>query len=103
MNANVSVEDVARDLARAHRAEDPQTLEIYLAHADDEVRLLEVSKSVTDGDQVLPFRFGPQPSQGIPFPSTVILLSLQEWKRVRAGELSLPDGWGTPAALKRIA
>ena len=103
MEANVSVEDVARDLAQAHRAEDPQTVEIYLAEADDEVRLLEVSESVADSGQVLPFRFGPQPSEGIPFPSTVILLSLQEWKRVRAGELSLPDGWGAPGALKRIA
>ncbi len=103
MAGDKSVEDVARELAAAHRSEDPERVEIYLAEAADEVRLLEVSKSVGDSGEVLPFRFAPQPKQGIPYPSTVILLSVEEWRRVQAGELVLPEGWGGLGTLKRIA
>lgn len=98
-----SIEDVAVELANAHRHEDPDTTEIYFADAVDEVRLVEISASVGNSGEVLPFRFAAQPSEGVPYPSTVILLSLEEWQRVKAGELSLPDSWGPLDTLKRIA
>lgn len=103
MATDKTVEDVARVLAEAHRNEDPETTEIYLAEAVDEVRLVEISGSVGNSGEVLPFRFAPQPSQGIPYPSTVILLSLEEWAQIQRGDLSLPEGWGGIDALKRIA
>lgn len=90
-----SVFDTARDLALAHRQDDPATTEIYLAEAPDEVRLVEVSGSVgaSPSGRVLPFRFLPQPHRGIDYPSAIVLLSPGEWTAVQRGELQLPPGW----------
>jgi len=98
-----TVEDVARALASAHQTEDPDTKEVYLSTAPDEVRLVEVSGSVDTGGEVLPFRFAAQPASGVPYPSSVILLSLDEWRKLKKGELELPAGWGAVKALKKIA
>jgi hypothetical protein len=100
-----SVLEVARELAEAHRVEDPATDEIFLAQAENEVRLVEVSRSVspTEGGKVLPFRFAPRPDLGVPYDSVVVLLSPGEWEEVRAGRLSLPSGWGSAAELHKIA
>ena len=102
--AKKSIPDVARELAEAHRKEDPTTT-VFLAEdpGEDEVRLVEVSDSVETSGEVLPFRFAARPDQGIPYASVVILLSESEWARVQRGELRLPEGWGTPDALKKIA
>jgi len=100
-----TVLDVARELAEAHRAEDPETDEVYLATAEDEVRLVEVSRSVgpTKGDKLLPFRFVQRPDLGVPYDSVVVLVSPGEWESVRAGRLSLPVGWGSAVDLQKIA
>jgi hypothetical protein len=98
-----AIVDVAKQLAEAHRKEDPQTKEVFLAENADEVRLVEVTRSVesTDGGEVLPFRFAR--TDKVPYKSVVVLLSEEEWNRVKKGELSLPAGWGTPDTLKKIA
>jgi hypothetical protein len=57
------------------------------------VRLLEVSGSAPKAGDVIPFHFGARPDLGIDFPSTVILLSPEEWTEVLAGSLPLPAGW----------
>lgn len=95
--------EVARELATMHRQEDPETEEVYLADADDEVRLVEVSRSIPWSGEILPFRFTPRPDQGIPYPSIVILLNPDEWEALRSGKLALPKGWGTPSSLRKIA
>lgn len=97
------VDEVAKELADAHLKEDPDTREIFLAHHDAEVRLVEVSGSLAPSGEVLPFRFAPSPDHGVPYASVVVLLSPADWERVRSGELSLPPDWGTPAQLKKIA
>lgn len=98
-----TVFEVAKELAKAHREEDPATTAIYLSEAPGEVRLIEVSGSVGSAGpkEVLPFRFAERPDQGIDYPSVVILLSPQEWEAVHRGELSLPQGWDMNA-LKEI-
>jgi hypothetical protein len=98
-----AVVDVAKDLARAHRAEDPETRSIFLAENDVEVRLVEVTGSIASAGEVLPFHFLARPDQGVPYPSAVILLSEEDWRLVEAGKLALPEGWGPPEALKKIA
>jgi hypothetical protein len=98
-----SIPDVARELAAAHQKEDPATKSVFLSEDAGEVRLVEVSESVGTSGEVLPFRFAARPDQGIPYASVVILLSEDEWERVRRGELRLPEGWGAPDKLKKIA
>lgn len=95
--------DVARELAEAHRAEDPETKSVFLADSPDEVRLVEVSGSVGNSGEVLPFRFAPRPDLGVPYASVVVLLSEDDWGRIERGELALPPGWGTPRSLTKIA
>ncbi len=100
-----SIPDVARELAEAHQKEDPETKSVFLAEdpGQAEVRLVEVSGSVRNSGDVLPFRFAPRPDMGIPYASVIVLLSEDEWERVRRGELQLPQGWGAPDGLKKIA
>jgi len=97
--------EVAKELADAHRAEDPETQEVFLANADNEVRLVEVSGAVgpTEGGKLLPFRFVQRPDLGVPYDSVVVLLSPDEWQEVRAGRLLLPPGWGKATDLQKIA
>jgi hypothetical protein len=98
-----SILEVAQELASAHLHEDPNTTGVYLADADDEVRLVEVSSAIAWSGEVLPFRFTARPDQGIDYPSIVILLNPDEWDALKAGKLSLPKGWGTPSSLRKIA
>lgn len=97
--------EVAQELAKAHRAEDPETKSVFLAESEGvtEVRLVEVSGSIGTSGEVLPFRFAPRPDLGVPYPSVVVLLSEDDWERIERGELALPPGWGTPSTLKKIA
>ena len=97
------IEEVARDLAAAHRKEDPETCSVFLAPHSEEVRLVEVSGSVADSGEVFPFRFGARPDLGIPFQSVIVLLGNGDWTLLSKGELRLPSGWGTIEELVRIA
>ena len=98
-----AVADVAKELADAHRREDPSTTAVFLAEDAAEVHLVEVSGAVATSGEVLPFRFGARPDLDIPYASVVILLSEEEWASVERGELELPPGWGKPSELKKIA
>lgn len=97
-----TISEVAHELADAHRAVDPATKSVFLAKNASEVRLVEVSGSVGNSGEVLPFRFAPRPDLGVPYASVVVLLSEDDWHRVEQGDLSLPDGWGQLDALQAI-
>jgi hypothetical protein len=98
-----SIDEVAKELAEAHRKEDPETREVFLAPHGVEVRLVEVSGSLAPSGEVLPFRFAPRPDLGVPYASVVVLLSEDDWTRLQKGDLKLPADWGTPETLKKIA
>ena len=87
-----TVEETARLLAEEHAGEDEGMREIYWSPSENEVRLVEVSSSVADRGEVLPFRFTPDPPD-VPYPSTVILLGPGDWARVQGNELELPDAF----------
>ena len=56
------------------------------------IKLLEVnSNTVPSG--VLPVQFGPAPASGIPYPSTIVEVSPEEFEKIKAKELKLPKGW----------
>jgi len=101
--SNKPIDEVAKDLAEAHRKEDPETREVFLAPHAAEVRLVEVSGSLAPSGEVLPFRFAPSPEHGVPYASVVVLLSVDDWARLQKGDLKLPPDWGTHATLKKIA
>lgn len=105
MAAMKSVFEVAQELAEAHKAEDPETEAIYLAKSPEgvsEVRLVEVTRSLGDAGEVLPFRFAARDDLGVPYASVLILLSVGDWARIESGDLSLPEGWGQSSELQKI-
>lgn len=87
-----SVEETARLLAEEHSGEDDGLQAVYWAPSEDEVRLVEVSTSVADRGEVLPFRFTPDPPD-VPYPSVVILLGPGDWTRVERHEMALPPSF----------
>lgn len=97
MKQTKSVEEVARDLAAAHKRADPDIQQIFMVPdpAGAEVRLVEVSGSVGNTGSVMPFRFSARPDLDVPFPSVVILLSPEEKDQLDRQELHLPEAWGT--------
>src|SRR5579863_329887 len=89
--------EVAKVLADAHRKVEPGIKRIIRVIADQEqssdepVKLLEVNPD-TSPSGVVPIAFGPDPPK-IPFASVVIEVTEAEFESIRAGRLSLPDGW----------
>ncbi len=79
-----SVEEVAKDLAHAHRQADPDIQQIWMSEdpSGREVRLLEVSGSVGNIGAIMPFRFSAR-HPDVPYPSVVILLSPEEKSQPR--------------------
>lgn len=86
------VKAVAKMLAREHMADDENIAEVYWAQHDGEVRLVEVTSSISGTGEVLAFKFTADPPE-VPYPSVVILLSPEDWKR--KDKLEWPDGFET--------
>jgi hypothetical protein len=89
----MSIETTAKLLAGEHMQDDAGMSEVFWAPAESEVRLVEVSTSIPDSGEILPFRFSPDPPDVL-YPSVVIMLGPGDWKRVRARDLALPEGFG---------
>lgn len=58
----------------------------------DTIKLLEVNEN-TIPSGVVPIQFGPAPESGIHFSSVIIEVTPQEFQRIQASELPLPEGW----------
>ena len=86
--------DVAQMLAGEHAASDEGMDKILWFHHDREIRLVEVSHSVGNTGEILPFRFSADPPE-VPFESIVILLGSEDAKRLDEGQLELPQGWNS--------
>lgn len=90
----------AKKLANAHRGTDPATtiIKFFPAAQAGQICLLEVSAAAPTTGEVMPFTFSADPSHGVNYPSTVILLSPDEWLKVRNGHLPLPPAWNLATA-----
>jgi len=99
-----SVDEVAKNLATAHKKADPDIRQIYLIEdpTGKEIRLVEVSTSVGFTGSIMPFRFAARPDLDVPYPSVVILLSPEEKDLLDRRELELPDAWGPSPRLVPI-
>lgn len=94
------IRDVAKQLADSHRRQDPRTQVIKLIRGDreDEIRLIEVSPDAPTIGEAMPVRFRADRARGVDFPSSVILLSPEEWGQVKDRRIPLPPGWDLSAA-----
>ncbi len=97
-----SVEQNAMELAQTHAEGEGDILEIYMAISENEIRLIEVAETVGTTHEVLPFQFDPQPAEGLFFPISIVMVSVEEMEKIMNGTLPLPDGWGVPDRLQLI-
>ncbi len=88
-------ENAISTLARWHGEGEDPPVDIYSFDDSDErnpvVRLVEVSDGFLTTGEPWPVTFGR--SDELPYPSTVILVSTEDWQRVTSGEIQLPPGW----------
>ena len=56
------------------------------------IKLLEVN-AATIPSGVMPVSFGPAPASGVPYSSIIVEVSPEEYAKIQAHELSLPNGW----------
>ena len=91
MNAVQTVEVVAKMLAGEHASDDPNITKIFWAQHPTEVRLVEITSSVSDKGEVLPFRFTAH-LPDVPYQSVLVLLSPGDWER--HDKLDWPEDFG---------
>jgi hypothetical protein len=85
--------DEAVESLAAWHYDDKSDMEVFVMADPDRktVCLVEVSDDVGDDDNPRPIRMGT--SADFPFSSSILLLSVSDWERINAGQLSLPEGW----------
>jgi hypothetical protein len=93
MRPSTEARTQALSLAREHRQSHPELVAIYVSPWADEVRLVEVSSSMVTTGEVIPFRFSARPDRGLPLPTRIVLVSEEEFKLIKGGDLDLPEGW----------
>jgi hypothetical protein len=101
-------EAIARKLAEAHFAVEPEITQIFTLCEKSEIealpgtpiKLLEVN-AATIPSGVMPLHFGPAPASGIPYSSVIIEVTPSEFEQIKANELKLPDGWTIGAELPK--
>jgi hypothetical protein len=96
-----SKEEVARKLAEIHFNVEEGMRKIFRYTADPKVeslptepiKLLQVNENTFASGTVLPISFGPIKDKGIPYPSVIIEVTPEEFRRIQKHELKLPEGW----------
>jgi hypothetical protein len=103
-------EEVARKLADAHYMVDlgithiirfKSTVEAEVSPSEP-IKLLEVNEN-TIASGVMPIQFDALPTSGVPYPSVIIEVTPDEYRRIQAKELKLPDGWTEAAPLPKAS
>ena len=90
------IKTVADKLVQAHYQNDRrmEKAKIFFSADDQTIRLLELTEAVPTENDVSVISFDAAPRQGIPYPSSVILVNHEDWKRLEKGLLAMPTGWG---------
>ena len=93
VEAPSTYEAAAKALARWHGEGQKPRVTIYLFPdpAQGVVRLLEVSDGFPETGEILPLTIGPTPE--LPFASTAITVTREEFRQVGTGRLRLPPDW----------
>jgi hypothetical protein len=88
--------ETALELVQSHREVEPNLKRVifYPDAEGREVRLVEVVDGSPSAGEVLPFRFAPDVTDGVPYPVVIVELSPAEFQQLEQGQLHLPDGWG---------
>lgn len=93
-----SKDAIAKELARAHFAIEPEIERIFRllgsneADPQEPLKLLEVNPN-TVPEGIVPVEFGPDAEAGIPYSSDVVEITPTEFEQIQGGELQLPNGW----------
>ena len=87
------IREQALSLAREHHQADPELVAVWVSPEAQEVRLIEVSRSVATTREIIPFRFAARPDRGLPYPTRIVVVSEEEFALIRSKDLELPDGW----------
>ncbi len=92
----------AKTLAEAHRKFDPSTTDILFfdSASHDMIRLLEISSDLPPCGCLFPVSF--EPAEGMKYPSTVIVVAQEDFDKLKANKINLPQDWGNMANAKRI-
>ncbi len=103
MSDSKSLDDAARELVAFHLEADPEVTEVFLAPDPEgaEIRLVEVTESMNTAGEILPL--GHAPDEETPFRVVLVLLSPEDWQGCLDGRIELPEGWGRPGDLKKMA
>jgi hypothetical protein len=95
-----SIDDEAKLLAEKHYQIEPGIQEIIQLNQQVDCELVPVEKIVllevnenTVPSGIVPIEFGPAPGSGIHYPTVIVEVTPDEFKQIKAKELSLPDGW----------
>lgn len=59
---------------------------------NEPIKLLEINENTLPSG-ILPIQFGPSPALGLTHPSIIIEVTPDEFEKIQARELELPDGW----------
>ena len=91
--ASMIYADAIEMLARWHADDQDPPITVYSFDDPDEqeVRLLEVSEAFVTSEEVWPVTF--RATDQLPYMSTVILVSAEEYDGLETGEFALPEGW----------
>ena len=103
-------DEVAKRLALKHYDIEPGISRIFKLRDEPErenlastpIKLLEVNVD-TPPSGIMPLYFGPIPGSGIPYSSVIVEVTPDEFERIVAQELTLPNGWTIAEELPRGA
>ena len=56
------------------------------------IKLLEVNRGTVPSG-ILPLHFGPSPASGLTYPTIIMEVTPEEFHRIEAQDLKLPNGW----------
>ena len=87
---------IADKLVQAHYRNDRQMskAKVFISADDRIIRLLELTDAVPSEDSVSVISFNAAPRQGVPYPSSVILVNREDWDKLEKGKLAMPADWG---------
>ncbi len=88
------IKEQAELLAKENVEAEPTIKHVYWFPDENEVRLVEVAEDIPTSEEdedIAPFYFAASVSDGLPAPSAIALIHIDEYRR----KMKLPEGWGT--------